>query len=135
MFKFFIFFIFICCFLPSTKAISSTFIVPDKFYVRERYLGWTTTFDIESEDFKLGSVQRKFWSFGLEYLYFDVLEQHQATAKMRFFSLGAVFDVQDIQEHKLGTVIEKIFHILSHIPNYFPWRRNSCRSHFKFLGK
>jgi len=80
--------------------------LPDEFYVTERWLSWTTTFDIETKAEKLGTVHRKFFSLTPEYHLHNMEDQLISKAKMRFWSLGAIFEVTDSQGAPQGTVEE-----------------------------
>lgn len=92
--------------IPSIPSIRD---IPPKFYIKENPWALTTTFDIESDDEKLGSVNRDLWSFGLTYHFYDAFEKLQAKAIRRFFAFTIVFDVSDHNDSLLGTVEEEIF--------------------------
>ena len=49
--------------------------LPDEFYVTERWLSWTTTFDIETKAEKLGTVHRKFFVLTPEYHLHNIEDQ------------------------------------------------------------
>lgn len=83
--------------------------VPNEFTVKERWLSWTTDFDIETKQFKLGYVHRKLFSLAIEYDLHEMDDSLLAKARMRWFSWGATFDVEDNFEIPLGRVEEKIF--------------------------
>lgn len=83
--------------------------VPDRFFVQQRYLSWTTTFDIDTDQLKLGTVSRRLLSLMVQYDFYDYKELLQATATQRFFSLGVIFDLTDATNHPIGSVQEKIF--------------------------
>lgn len=84
--------------------------IPRQFFVKQHWLSWTTAFDIETTDLKLGTVHRKFLSLSpLRYDFFDVQENLQASASMRWFSWGATFDVTDNYEQLIGTVEQRVF--------------------------
>jgi uncharacterized protein YxjI len=91
------------------ESIDEVIEVPSEFYVNERWLSWTTKFDIETETSKLGTVHRKFQSASTEYALYDPNERMLAKAKMRFFSFGAIFDISDASGNFMGKVEEKIF--------------------------
>lgn len=90
---------------PSTLNRS----LPPEFYVNQRFFSWTNTFDIETREYKLGTVHRKLFSWTLEYDFYNFHDEFQAKARHRFFSFGAVFDFYDAQERSLGIVEERIF--------------------------
>ena len=76
----------------------------------QRWLSWTTTFDIETDQMKLGTVHRKFFSLSpVRYDFYDYAENLQAYATMRWFSWGATFDVADAKDQPIGTVEQRIF--------------------------
>lgn len=83
--------------------------IPDHFFVKQRWLSWTSSFDIESESCKLGTVHRHFLSSTLHYDFYDKNERLQSNARMRFFSFGAIFDIHDAMQNEIGHVREKIF--------------------------
>lgn len=78
--------------------------MPNEFTVTERWLSWTTTFDIATKDRILGTVHRKFFSLTPEYHLTDTQENLLSKARMRFFSLMAVFDIEDQYQRPLGSV-------------------------------
>lgn len=85
----------------------------EEFYVTERWLELTTTFDIHNKNNKMGTVHRKLFSLMPEYHFHDFTDRFQAKARMRFFSFGAIFDVTDEDDYLIGIVEERIW-------NYFP---------------
>src|ERR1700722_8170383 len=89
-------------FTPDRIGISA------EFYCDQHWLSWTSAFDIQTKEFKLGTVYRKFSLF-LEYDFYNVYEVLQAKAKARIFSFGATFDLEDSEGHLIGIVNEKIF--------------------------
>ncbi|NGX53312.1 MAG: hypothetical protein K1000chlam4_00021 [Chlamydiae bacterium] len=95
--------------------VHAELVLPDEFYVRQRWLSWTLTMDIESKDMKFGTVHRKFWSLRREYEFYDTDEVIQAVAKMRWFSFGAVFDVADSEGIPLGKIDE---YLLTFFPKF-----------------
>lgn len=83
--------------------------LPEKFYLSQRWVSWTTTFDVTTDQFTLGTVHRKFLSWTVEYNFYNFKEQLLANARMRFFNFGAIFDIKDGQDRPIGMVNEKIF--------------------------
>lgn len=83
--------------------------VPSKFFVKQHWFSLTNTFDIETNDRKFGTVHRKLLSLTPQYLFFDVNNELHAKAKMRFFRLGATFDIFDMNDQPMGKVDEQIF--------------------------
>lgn len=87
--------------------------MPEQFIITQKLLSWTSTFDIESKQFKLGKVQRRFFSLSIQYDFYDCFEQLRSTGRLRWLSWGNVFDVTDAQERLIGTVEERVL-------NFFP---------------
>ena len=81
--------------LSSFSALKAQTIseVPSQFFVKQHWISLTNTFDVESKDRKFGTIHRKLFSWTPQYLFYDLNEQIQAKAKMRFFSFGATFDI------------------------------------------
>src|SRR5687768_5375974 len=90
-------FLWLSTFLCLVATLSADFEpeLPIEFYVKQRWYSWTTTFDIETKDYKLGYVQRRFFSLLLNYDFYDNNDILLANAKKRFWSAGAIFDVTD----------------------------------------
>jgi uncharacterized protein YxjI len=108
--KQFLLFILLTCGAPLQSPAQLTLEVPQKFYVKQRWFSLTNTFDIETDQFKLGTVDRKFFSLSpVQYNFYDNAQQLQAKAKMRWLSWGATFDVTDSLDAPIGCVDEKIF--------------------------
>ena len=91
--------------LFSTQAFAIN--LPTEFTMTERWLSWTTTFDIESNQQKFGTVNRKLLSWTPQYHLKDLDDQLLAIGKMRFWNLLAFFDVTDVDGTPLGTVEQK----------------------------
>lgn len=83
--------------------------LPQEFTVKERFLSLTTTFDIETKEYKLGTVHRKLLSLTHQYDFYNVHDELQANAKQRFWSFGAIFDVVDAKNSPIGMIEERIF--------------------------
>lgn len=83
--------------------------IPEEFSVNQRWLSFTTGFDIECSQYKLGTVHRKLFSLALEYDFYNIHEMLQAKARMRSFNLGAIFDVTDADDVPIGVVEENVF--------------------------
>lgn len=83
--------------------------LPEQFTVRQRWFSWTSDFDIETKEYKLGYVHRKIFSWTTEYEFRDIYNQLEANAKARWFSWGTTFDVMDALNQPLGIVEERIF--------------------------
>ena len=89
----------------SFKAVA--FEVPAQICIKKHFFSLSTNIDVETADQKIGTLYRKF-SWVPQYLFYDVHQQLRAQAQMRYFSLGAIFDVWDEQEVFLGSVHETL---------------------------
>ncbi|CCB86722.1 MULTISPECIES: hypothetical protein [Parachlamydia] len=83
--------------------------LPEQFTVNQRWFSWTSDFDIETKEYRLGYIHRKFISWMIEYEFRDIYDQLESRAKARWLSWGAVFDVIDAMDNPLGIVEERIF--------------------------
>ena len=98
--------VFVLSVLFSTQAFA--FNLPTEFTVTERWLSWTTTFDIENNQQKFGTVNRKLLSWSPQYHLKDTNDELLAKGKMRFWNLLAFFDVTDAAGTPLGTLEQKL---------------------------
>jgi hypothetical protein len=103
-----------CCFLAILLLCGTLFAappteVPNKFYVTQHWISYTTSFDIETKTQKLGTLYRRVLSLLLTYDFYDNFNKQLAYARARFFSLTAKFDVYDMNENLLGTAEEELF--------------------------
>ena len=87
----------------------SIYDMPDEFDITQRWVSFTSTYDIETETQKMGTLYRKFFSFLLTYEFLDPYNNKLATAQSRFFSLTATFDIYDNDNRFLGMAEEKLF--------------------------
>lgn len=109
--------LFLLGFCLSLKANSvDSYILPEKFYVTQRWFSLTLTFDIKTpEDIPLGKVYRTFFSLRTEYNFYDCEEKIKAKARLRWISLYPVFDISGEFEEPLGRVE---CYILTILPKY-----------------
>ncbi|MBA3957308.1 MAG: hypothetical protein H0X51_02775 [Parachlamydiaceae bacterium] len=99
-----------CLFLTSQMLWSSgstQLQVPNQFHIKHKEHNWVSVFEMGSKQYRLGMVKRKLISLTPEYNFYDNNDRLQATAKIRFFSFGAIFDVTDADDEPLGIVEEK----------------------------
>lgn len=97
-------------FCLSLSPIDAALETPKQFFVKQHWLSFTTTFDIETDQLKLGTVHRKFLSLSpVRYDFYDYANQLQAIATMRWLSWGATFDVNDASGGAIGRVEERLF--------------------------
>lgn len=95
----------LCLSTMSLLSLTEAMEVPKDFTVTERWLSWTTTFDIEAEGAFLGTVDRRVLTLApTRYDFFDEKEKLQASAHMRWLSVGFVFDITDSKGKPIGTV-------------------------------
>lgn len=83
--------------------------IPDELYIKQHWISYTTSYDIETRTRKIGSLYRKLFSFLLTYEFFDSLDNKLAIAKSKFFSYTAYFDIYDVDDNKLGAAREKFW--------------------------
>ncbi len=95
-------------FLLSCSVQAANIEVPEQFFINERVFSWTTSFDIETSRWKIGTVHRRFFSLHTQYDFYDFEEQFQATAQDRFWAFGVIFDVTDKEGKLLGSVQERL---------------------------
>lgn len=108
--------------------------LPDQFKVTQRWLSWASDFDIETDEYKLGYVHRKLFSWTMQYDFYDIYDQPEASAKARWFSWGATFDVVDNCEASLGTIEEKIFTFFPTFEIFSPVGRKLAVAKLNFWG-
>jgi uncharacterized protein YxjI len=128
-----IFFGFLCLSQSSLMAASLEQL-PEKFFVKERWISWTTSFDIQTDSEKLGSIHRKWISLTPEYHLKNPQGEFLAKGKMRFFSFNSVFDVEDENGQMLGQVVEKFFSLY---PTFYltdPSGKKLAKAELNFWG-
>lgn len=94
----------LCVCLPLQGEVSLK--VPDHFSVTERFFALTTTFDLQTDTEPLATVYRKFFSLTPEYHLVSPHDEFLAKGRMRFWNLGACFDITDHQNRPLGCVYQ-----------------------------
>ena len=83
--------------------------------MKQHWLSFTTTFDIETDQLKLGTVHRKFLTLSpVRYDFYDYASNLQAIATMRWLSWGATFDVTDASGAPIGGVDQRLFTFFPH---------------------
>lgn len=80
-----------------------------RMYLTEHYLSYTSSFDVSTDERKLGTVYRRVLSLNTVYDFYDLQNIIISSAKSHFFSFGAHLDVFGSNNELLGTVEEKIF--------------------------
>ena len=108
--------------------------LPDEFYVRERWFALSFTLDIESTTAKFGTVHREFWRLRTIYDFYDTEGNLQAKAKIRWLSLGAVFDVEDSDGVSLGQVDERLLTFFSTFDIISPSKEILATAKLNFWG-
>lgn len=78
-------------------------------YLEEHLASYTSSFDVSTEDRKLGTLYRRVLSLNTVYDFYDTKNTLLASAHSHFLSLGAHLDVFDNHQILLGTVEEKVF--------------------------
>jgi hypothetical protein len=101
--------------IVSVEKTYAAYELPDQFYVTQHWLSLTSGFDVETDTEKLGTVYRRFFSWTTQYDFYNNDGSLEATAKSRFWSLGAMFDVFDLNDHLIGHVVQRL---LTFFPTY-----------------
>ena len=89
------------------------FELEEKMYLAEHYMSYTSSFDVSTDQRKLGTLYRRILSLNAVYDFYDYQNQPIASAQSHFFSFGAHLDVYDGNKQLLGTVEEQLL-------NWFP---------------
>ena len=100
------------CFLKMATVFSAPLQLPMEFTVSQRWLSWSSDFDIDTPDYKLGYVHCKVLSLLTQYDFYDNNDVLKAKGVMRWFSWGATFDVSDAQDALIGRVEERVLNFL-----------------------
>ena len=85
------------------------FDLEERMYLAEHYVSYTTSYDVSTDEKKLGTLYRRVLSLNTKYDYYNLQNKLLATAESHFFTFGAHLDVFDDNKVLLGTVEEKIF--------------------------
>ncbi len=123
----------ICPLLLASSFLSADQL-PNEFTVTERWLSWTTTFDIETTEGMLGTVHRSPYSLVPEYHLMDNQENLMAKARMRFLSLLTVFDVEDQYRNSIGSVQQQFTFFFPTIKIISPTGRYLGQAVLNFWG-
>ena len=107
--------------------------IPDEFYVSQHWVSYTTGFDIETKTQKLGTLYRRASAY-LAYDLYDPFSQNLASARARFSSQGAYFDVTDYAGQLLGTVEEQIYTYFPSFTIYANGVHKAARTEMNFWG-
>lgn len=91
------------------------FDLKEKMYLSEHYFSYTTSFDVSSEDKKLGTLYRRMISLNAIYDFYDLQNRLISSAQSHFFSFNAHVDVYNENEILIGTIEEQLF---SWFPTY-----------------
>ncbi len=110
------------------------FVIPEVFFVDQHWFSLTNTFDIRSPYAKLGTLHRRLFSLTVQYDFYDMQKELQSSARMRFFSFGAIFDVTDKHEGLLGTVEQKLFCFFPTFELFSPERYSLAIAKMNFWG-
>ncbi|MCX7090068.1 MAG: hypothetical protein NTU48_01260 [Legionellales bacterium] len=110
------------------------FDLEEKMYLAEHYISLTSTFDISTDDRKLGTVYRRLLSLTASYDFYDFKNQPIASAESHFFSFGAHLDVYDENKALLGTVEEQLLNWFPSFDIYSPDGMRLSRAKMNFWG-
>ncbi len=85
------------------------FDLEEKMYLAEHYASYTTSYDVSTDEKKLGTLYRRVLSLNTKYDYYNLQNKLLATAESHFFTFGAHLDIFNDNKVLLGTVEEKVF--------------------------
>ncbi len=105
-----------------------------KMFLSEHYFGYTTSFDVSSEERKLGTIYRRVLSLKTDYDFYDIKNKLISSAESHFFSFGAHLDIYDANKMILGTVEEKVFSWFPSFDLYFPDGTRLAHATMNFWG-
>ncbi len=108
--------------------------LPDQLFLSQHWISYTTSFDIESKSHKLGTLYRRVLAVPLTYDLYNYHDQFVASARARFFSIGAHFDVYDADDMRLGSVEEKIFTFFPSFDLISSTGEKAARAEMNFWG-
>lgn len=106
--------------------------LPEEFSINQRYLHLATTFEIETETEKLGSIEREIFSLLPEYYLKDASQNIVATARMHFFPYLARFDVTDNEQNLIGTVEQDLTFVYRNFSIFSPARKKLASAKMNF---
>ncbi|MCR9191988.1 MAG: hypothetical protein NXI01_04940 [Gammaproteobacteria bacterium] len=102
---------FIAVLIVFLALISSAFAfdLEKEMFLSQHVLSYTTSYDISSQDKRLGTIYRRVLSLTTKYDFYDTQKKLISSAEAHFFSFGAHFDIyDDTEKNILGTVEEKV---------------------------
>jgi uncharacterized protein YxjI len=105
-----------------TAASAQITRLPDQFYIIERFLSLTPTFDVSTDVEPFAIARKRFFALSSTFDLEDPEEQPLATASSRFFSWGTVADVMDPTGNKIGWIEEEVIRFL-------PWAEYRVFNH------
>ena len=123
-------FIFLLLITTPLQAIE----LSEKMYVKEKFLSWTTSFKIETDESRVGIVYRKFFTLTKEYHLEDLEQNLVSKAISRFWSLGITFDIVDAQGELIGVVEERLLNILPTFEIFSPTKEKLAKAKLNFWG-
>ena len=88
--------------------------LPNEFFVIERFLSFSSAFDITTELEPFAVARKELFSFTSSFELVDRNECLLASSSSRFFSWGMIADVMDPEGRDIGRIEEEVFRI-------FPW--------------
>jgi len=96
------------------SAFSDLTRLPSEFYVVERFLSFSSSFDVSTDLEPFASARKQCFSLTSSFDLVDMHERPLASASAHFIALGTVVDIFDPEGEKIGWIEEEIFRI-------FPW--------------
>lgn len=110
------------------------FDLEDKMYLAEHYVSYTTSFDISTDERKLGTLYRRVLSLNTVYDFYDIRNKLISTAQSHFFSFGAHLDIFSNNNELLGTVEERVFTWFPNFELYSPEGVRLATAQMNFWG-
>jgi uncharacterized protein YxjI len=110
------------------------FDLEQRMYLSEHYVSYTTSFDVSTDDRKLGTMYRRILSLTTVYDFYDIRNKLIATAQSHFFTYGAHLDIYDENKILLGTVEEKVYNFFPSFNLYAPDGARLANATMNFWG-
>lgn len=93
-------------------ACAEVFKLPAEFFVTERLIALTSTFDIADASITMAKATKRCFALTSAYDLENADSQPMAKATARFFSWGTIADVTDSEGRKIGCIEENLWKIL-----------------------
>ncbi len=108
--------------------------MPAKFTITEKPNSWVPTFDISTDQFKLGKLYRNFVNPSLEYEFCDFQDTLLVKARMRWIMKGPEFDFFDANDNLIGIMEERLFTFFPTLDIISPIGERLASAKLNFFG-